>query len=261
MTNIVIMMSVGSHLNATFCLARNLIQKGFSVTYAGPTTGIYGENLQKNAETQGYTYAVFDPFGLGKNSADTFSTFANNLIDGHIVKRFLNRAKPDIILLDIHFPIYAILFTNYKIPVIFLSTKLLTERDIDVPPLTSFIIPRFNKQSRMEIAESWSAYRRDISPAIQFLLSAIDRGNYFPESQKTEKCLVLFGIKLPEIILWPIEMEFSPDFSFKDRAYHFGCFNDLSRIEQEFDWSPFSRTDNLIYCAVGTVLSNLPLLS
>lgn len=267
MSKIIVMMSVGSHQNATFFLSKKLVNEGHTVIYAGVKNGVYGEDLSGNVTRQGFRYEVFDPFkkdndnDIDRNSSSEFHTYANNLIEGTIVKDFISNLKPDLILLDIHFPIYAIVFTCSRIPVLFISTTLLTERDVDNPPLTSSIIPRFDTSSRLEIGMIWDKIRKEIPASVRFLVTELaKKGDFILEEYLTEKCIVLFGLKLPEIILWPIEFEFSSQISFKNRVHYFGGYLSVERVEMEFDWEGIDERKKIIYCSIGTVVDSRVLI-
>jgi UDP:flavonoid glycosyltransferase YjiC (YdhE family) len=67
---------------------------------------------------------------------------------------------------------------------------------------------------------------------------------------------VLFGLKFQEIVLLPIELEFSANFSFRERVHHFGGYCDLDRKENDFDWGKIKTDKKIIYCAIGTVVKS-----
>jgi zeaxanthin glucosyltransferase len=268
MSKIILMMSVGSHQNATFCLSKHLLREGHTVIYAGAKTGVYNEDLVKNVNQQGFDYEIFDPFETGdqpndrKDFTNQFHLFAQNLLDGDITNDFINRAKPDLIILDIHLPLYAIAFHILKIPIIFISTELLTERDLDHPPLTSSLVPRFDDSSRFEIKNAWEGTKKNLPKGVKYLASELARKGKFPfEEYLSEKCIVLFGLKFPEIILWPFEFEFGAKISFQQRINYIGCYNDLDRIEKPFDWTQIPNSNRpIIYVAMGTVLDHQALV-
>lgn len=268
MAKVLIIMSVGSHQNATFGLAKGLSDMCHKVVYAGQEIGIYQEELSKNIQNQGFEYVIFDPYNsnigagpyaqLSKPQND-FLNFAENLFDGDFFKGFIEKVQPDFILLDIHLPIYAIAFYPFQIPICFVSTELLTDRNTFSPPLTSSIIPDFTDQSLIEVKDAWEKESKNntLHPGVKYLIEELSRINDFPlQDFFYEKCVVLFGLRFPEIVLWPKEFEFLKDHKDLNKKYYLGGCVDLERQEGEFNWSNLKNDRPLIFCALGTVVDD-----
>lgn len=265
MANIVIIMSVGSHQNATFGLAKKLKLHGHTVTYAGTEFGIYGENLKENVIRQNFAYIILDPYpkntlrstGISiSKEREEFIGFAGTLLEGRIFKDFVGSTKPDLVLLDIHLPIYALCLFALSIDVVFLSTELATTRSSVRPPLTSSLIPSATAGKEEEIELAWEAERASnpMNPLLNWLLIELSNAIQFPlEKMLTEKCVTLFGLKYPELILWPEEFEFEP--SRDKNSIYIGSNIDLSRTEIKSDFCD-TASKGLIYFSIGTVPAN-----
>ena len=259
-------MSVGSHQNATFGLAKTLLHQGHKVTYAGAEQGIYGEDLRSNVLMQGFQYKWLDPHQYQKEKSDStsesptdsFTHFANTLLEGQLFADFVEQVQPDIILLDIHLPIYAIAFHPFNIPLLFLSTELDTDRSNLSPPLTSSLVPQTSEQPEIAIKKAWREYteRNPLHPAVRYLIQKLSSQNGFSlETMIKEKCIAMFGLKYPELVLWPYEFEFRSDKP-TDQKYYIGSDVGLDRYESYFDWSDYTPNKPLIYCAIGTVVAH-----
>lgn len=256
-------MSVGSHQNATFGFARDLATHGHEIVYGGTENGIYLENLRSNVEKQGFRYELFDPYRPSENESlpldptKEFLVFGNNLLENKILADFLHRVKPDLILLDIHLPLYGIACAAFKIPLAFISTEAYTERHPYIPPLNSVAIPQFTEASNAEINKMWDDIKINRIPrGVQYLIEELAKSAGVDISKKiTERSIVLFGLRLPEILLWPSEFEFCNLHNPEKLKYYVGAWIDSGRQEDEFDWSGIS-SQNIIYCTIGTVLAD-----
>ncbi|MEM6846326.1 MAG: glycosyltransferase [Bacteroidota bacterium] len=268
-------MSVGSHQTATFGLAKELSKKGHKVTYAGAELGIYEEDLSANAISQGFHYEKLDLFGYTEVFKDSnqlshakflLINLAKNLFEGEILSKFIARTQPDMILLDIHLPIYAIAFYPSGIPLVFLSTELSTDQNSFNPPISSSMIPTStcDHQLTVEIDNAWAQYLKinKLHPAVKYLVEELSKENDFPiDKYYTEKCIVLFGLKLPELILWPCEFEFNEGISLLPKRYYVGDCVDIDRNEPDMDWSAIDSHQPIIYCSLGTIVDDPFLIS
>lgn len=272
MATVLIIMSVGSHQNATFGLAKELQRAGYNIVYAGSQKGIYQENLDLNIKIQGFDYEILDPYAFKSGieadkeydeSTNDFINFAQNIYDGSLFENFIERVQPDIILLDIHLPLYAIAFYPFKIPVFFISTELLTTKNDINPPLNSSLIPCSDNQYKYDISSEWdkSLKHNIMHPGIKYFIEELSTKYSFPiEEYLSQKCIVPFGLKYPELILWPQEFEFRTG-TIADNIYYVGSWVDIERYEEEFDWSNIISDVPLVYCSLGTVVNHELLVS
>lgn len=255
------MMSHSSHQNATFMLSKQLGVRQHRVLYAGPEIGIDGDNLRINVEKQGFAYEVLDPFrsdeSASKNSCsdplELHRNYLNSLVDGDLFRHFLTRIKPDLILLDVHHPLLSIIFYGLGLPVVFISTKILLDKDDWVPPLYSSIIPEDTESSKAEITECWKRHfehHRMDDNWNEFLLQLSNRYNFpYKDLFTNERSIVPFGFKLPQIVLWNAEFDFPRQSQNLIDKYYVGDLIDLSRREQQIE---VADDKPIIYCALGT---------
>lgn len=262
-------MSHLSHQNSTFKLAKQIIESNHDVIYAGPKVGIDGDNLENNILSQGFTYEIFDPYrpyhsenpiSENYNEKDEFNYFLENLYDGSIFKDFVHKISPDLIFIDIHFPLYAIVFYSYKIPIIFISTKILTDKDEFVPPLNSSIVPDGTSQTNILIEEAWKRYfkHQQIAHKLMPVLDELSAQYDFPLKKllNTERSVVPFGFNLPEFILWSYEFDFPRTKKRLFNKFYIGCLVDTERKEEVFTRYDFIEGKPIIYCSMGTRLIN-----
>lgn len=263
MARIVFIMSHVSHQNASFGLARKLQMANHEVVFAGAEIGIDGDNLIQNAENQGFIYYVLnpnEPFRQSRKETysidESFEFFIDNLWEGELFLNFISTQKPDLILLDIHLAIYAIPLYVTEIPIVFISTKILTLKDEYCPPLNYFIIPDETEVSRRAIEKAWMDYfsENGLNHEYKNFIVELSSKYKFPidDFLCEERCVIPFALKFPEIILWPKNFDFprSPD---KTRNIFFlGGMLDVERQEQKLDWENVAINRPIIYCAMGT---------
>lgn len=141
------------------------------------------------------------------------SNFINNIFDPIIFQNFFEKNHTDLIILDIFFTPFAIVFKTLKINFVFASTIPLADDDEWIPPLDVFHIPEYSNSDKNIIRTMWknqqnhkkltfSGYTellREISQHHQF-----DFDKYF----YWNKSIVPFGFDFPELIFWDSEFDF-----------------------------------------------------
>lgn len=264
MANIIFFFSHCSHQNSSMAYAKKLQLEGYEVAYAGPEFGISGDNLQANVEKQGIKYLqlnFYDLHSSEKRKSSLLSVqersknYIRNLLDGSLFEDFIRKQQADLLVLDVHLPFLAIVFYKFGIPIIFASAGMLYDQSNSVPPMNSPIIPTKEKIGRGEIEQIWKKHLQDrkFSPGLKKLLSKLSIRHDFPLEEKyyEGKSIVPFGLKFPEIIFWPQELDFHRPTAELEQKYYLGGIVDIDRKETDVEDLP-QNNNPIIYCMLGT---------
>jgi UDP:flavonoid glycosyltransferase YjiC (YdhE family) len=257
-------MSHPSHQLTVLPIALKLIDKNYQVSFCGPERAVEGENLQKNAINQGINFICFNPSDdLGnvnqKDDSDTsneFHCFLKNLYDGEIYKKFVQKNRPDLIILDIFYMPLAIVFKYFKIPVILANAQLVDDKDIDVPPIISPILPNGSKESKKIIQKAWQEIRKrkeNMQAYFEFIKEISTKYQFdFNKLFYIDKSLVPFGLKLPELVFWDKAFDFNRTDDAKRERYYLGTQIDIDRKENYSNLLQIPRDSKLVYVAFGS---------
>lgn len=260
MANIVFILSHLSHQNATFGLAKILAKHNHHVVYSGPRIGIDNHNLKSTVIREGFSFEemrLYTTNGLTiKNEEQAFADYCDSLLTGRPFIQLVRKINPQLILLDIHYAVFAIVFYSLKIPIVFVSTELLTEEDVSVPPLYSDLIPEPTKDSRDLIQRQWNEYyeQRNLSSGFMDFLQGLSDQHQFPFNElfNARRCIVPFGFSFPEIILWPREFDFERSDAGLVNKFYLGALVDLDRKETIQKIPKLQKAKRRIYCSMGT---------
>lgn len=100
---------------------------------------------------------------------------------------------------------------------------------------------------------------RSLHPYFKLLIEELSIKNKFPlDELLIERCIVLFGLKYPELVLWPEQFEFRR----MNNKYcqYIGSYISLERKESYLDLSFLSDQKFVVYFSIGTILQNQRLL-
>lgn len=252
MATIAFILSHQSHQNATFKLAKILSEANHKIVYSGPKTGIDGHDLRENIESQGFEFSELRLFKTVKNDELVFKSYVESLINQKPFKTFVKQAKPDLILLDIHYSIFTIPFWNLGPSLGLISTELYTGQTKFNVPLSYSAFPKSNATKTNSAA--WNAYynQRINTGNILTLAELVAKHHNFPFKKliDTHRCLVPFSFKISELVLWP--EKFDSKNSGNSRIKHMGGLVDIERTESQSNRYKTSQYKHNIYVALGT---------
>ncbi|MBY5959205.1 glycosyltransferase [Membranicola marinus] len=265
------MMTHSSHQNSTFLTSKKLSGYLYKLYYCGPNKGVDGDDLKRNANYQGFPYISLDPYSRTycsyykedqtKSKEERWlDCFLFNLEDGALYNNFIKAYTPDLMIIDIHFMALAMPFLHQGIPVLLASTKVGTDKDISVPPLTSSLIPDGTSSSNEQIEKSWQALRmknKGLSGYLEFL-GYVAEERYqlnFNDLYYQDKCIVPFGFRLPELIFWDEQFDFPRTSKGLENKFYLGNQVDVRRLEKVNKFSG-DLENNLIYISLGTRWGN-----
>lgn len=279
MANIVfVMANFTGHLNATFKLAGDLRKRGHNVTYVGT------EATRPKIAAQGFAFqslpyirdlSIDQPLRRLLRQRHTLRESAQETLAGVkdipvMTDELVHQLKPDLLIFDPFYLIYAIPFYPHRIPALALSTKPLLDPDPLVPPYTSRLIPRDNFWSRRLIQLAWLnlrtiylGYRFRMFVSRQLigyspysLTKLISRQNSFPIEREWATRPLSYDFNLanvPEIVLHSEEFDFPRAQPVRANVHYIGPCVDLDRQEEPFDWSRIKGDSKLIFCSIGTI--------
>ena len=279
------------HYNASFHMARTLIQHQYRVIYICP------ERYEAYVQTQGFEVYKVDglglPFGLGFEESQhklngSKTVYLDSLIDRLSDKMYIVRQKhlqealkkltPSTIFIDSYSSTDGIILFPYResIKLIFLQTMLSVCQKPFHPPLCTDLIPTVNNQHRVEqkwnrlfFQKRWKRIKNKIKyvgaddhSRIQQKLKAYD----FPEDYVDTKTSLKFSMKgFPELLVGPEELEFFPEEKSLHQEY-LGSMLDIHRIEHypkgfeqlliELEYKKKLYKQKVIYVSLGTVALN-----
>lgn len=268
-----------SAFNGTFTLARRLKEKGFYVTYVGPT------QFQGHVSRQGFDYQVLEPpsasepdrtqvnkgglrgwrmsYRRQKSSVLRYSS----MLDA--AEKLLGELRPKVALLDPLLWTFSPPLLKLKIPIVGLNTTLASIFNLDMPPVFSAITPGSVPSTRERLKNLWawsacimSAYRRRLIGDFQLVLffgplkwrryratSLIQAGNGRLRCGEYG-----FRLDLPELVMAPREFDFAR-ISRPTKRFYIGSCVEKDRLDGDFSWAAIKEDRPLIYCSLGTYSS------
>ncbi len=235
---------------------------GHEVLYVGSEYGLSGDYLKGNIENQGFFYITINFYTQKYQKEDTkhseaemIQNYLFNLSDKNIFSQIIGTHEPDLFILDIHLPALGIALYKYNIPIIFGSAFFYTDKSDLIPPLTSSIIPKAQKNKTEYIRKNWDKYLAEkvINPMLENALNYLGKMHNFPLNNfmYKAKSIAPFGLRFPEIIFWPKELDFPiPSRELKNKFYLGGLVDIKRRRQQDFQ---FPQTEKpIVYCMLGT---------
>lgn len=269
-------------INSSLGLARNLMERGHTITYMGiadckPTLYANKFNfipIYENWFPSGWLnrfYEVFDNKGAIEAYADVIK-FVDYLISGGD-QEFLHttqQIKADVFLViasEVDSIIWALLAHKSGLPTLYLFDVLGGQANLDSPPIYTDLIADGNLFSYCQSAWAW--FNHYINYKKYHLYFKYKKIAYL-SPDKIEKLalncnypkngIIYFTdmpsplIKIPQLALFPKEFEF-PIVKRKNRFYG-NAGIDLKRKQEQFPWQKLSENKPLVYVA----LSSLPML-
>lgn len=243
--------------------SREFQNLGYDVFLGGPKVGFDGDQLQSNSENQGFKFIKIEfqngyigkkSYAVKSGSKKIYHTL-KNIKELSLFKSVIHKNKIKFVLLDINYVTFILGFQAIGVPVIFLSTVLLSDRSITAPPLTQFTLNRRNQELKInELWENEVALKNYFQPFYKALNQlAIFHKIKFIKYFYKDICIAAFGWRLPEIICWPKSFEFyRPNVEYKNK-YHIGAQIDILRKEQRLEnLDVWVEKIPLIYISFGT---------
>lgn len=279
------------HYHATYKLAAQLKERGYSVTYAGES--IYRQSV----ESLGFTFCEFSFASLVRDRyariryfrLDLVRFFLSNLLTNNRGKKYgdyvaaSKQAKaivasmdPALILLDIHISTLYLLLVQTGKPCFQICTTLSTNRAALIPPLNSGFIPKRTVGSKTATAFLWYLY--SLRNAIDYLFQKViyagtDNDSYLrkfakengirPSDYVNKKALKTEKIPIPELVFAPGSF----DYPWRTEAANVSYVGPSVLMERadNFDSATsvlFERLEQIkkrhpssktVYCSLGTI--------
>lgn len=260
-------------MNGSFSLSRALVEQGHRVFYVTSNLG-----NREYVEAQGFTYLVVPdddfkyPFPASwniknkirrriKNTLNIFTKLDHTYVQA---EKWINEAKPDVVLLDHMLIEYAIPFCKKNIPIITINCTLATI-DHTRPPVFSEIVPSIkpNPLAGIRTKAAWATifldqhyreFRRTFYMIMAFgsreKLTVARLRKYGAKTERTEYGRHLLG---PEICMGSRHLDFPvyPGATSQLKLY-MGASVEVKRVHEYFDLSFLDKEKKLIYCAMGT---------
>lgn len=251
--------------NATFMLARGLVDAGFRVVYIGTS------NFRDHIERQGFELWSLDA-GADTSSLDGLSPRDEEAARGIRYLASLQRLEAWLAanpiacaLLDPIVSPLAPAFLRQKIPVIGVNTTFAAAWNADAPPVFCGLTPlkRGGIVDKIRNLAAWGWL---------FVRLWRQLGNGLPrrvavDGQPAQECQpnalirraggqVRWGeygwrLRVPELVLAPRELDFDRPNSWTPRGYAGTCVCP-NRVDMPFDWSRLRSDRRLAYCSLGT---------
>lgn len=293
MANIVFIVAPAqSHYNGTYRIARELKRRGHSVTYVDTHYA-----FERDIKSQGFAVDKIDSALFPKLAVSDAPTRAGRayenirnrfryrravddfILQGTVYDGVMNRLKPDLFILDVHFTYDAILLYKYRVPTLIIQTYVSLNKAPLVPIFTSRLVPKDTVFCKLLCEATWGGYfikRYFISRVNRYfslsmekrmrsypLLTKIAASTHFPlrEAADFDRALHMGLNNLPELITSPREFDFpgKP----KKNQYYVGPVVDQERTQaalSQADIALLAKLDagkqqgkTLIYCSLGTV--------
>jgi zeaxanthin glucosyltransferase len=268
------------HVNATFVLAKGLRSRGHDVVY------LTGPVVERQVRAQGFDFLPLfeDLFPVDLEQRPDWSRAqvrakyrqVDERTTSSTFERELQGARPDVVLSDAYWCSIALAAFRLKLPVVTLTPTFVWAPDPDVPPRSTFRVPR-GRVSRLSIRLSW--YVRDAGAATLRALAVGDRERLrrlaretgYPEEDFAGGSLFAGPPRLtsiPEIALYPRSLDLPR--VVPPNVVHAGPSVDLERKEPEegdtgsgntagdepIDLTPLgflgARCRPLVFCSLGS---------
>jgi zeaxanthin glucosyltransferase len=260
-----------SHLNPTLLIAKQLESHGHSVTYLTNSTeitnyvrvcgfrcrhiflGERGSPRPQSLETKKASF-LLQYFRAWREA----QAMAEALTEAAPFQKLVEELSPDLLVIDSTISLFALPLAALGVPHIMISPVLRLDRDENVPPLTSNIIPSSTILSRIRCRLSWS--RHLFSRAAVAFLTGECRcwsrvaAHYELESSVAKANRSWPAIRGAEIILCPSifdfphsskENRFEVDSSVRPGSYEAGEY-------KAFAWQRLDSARPLVYCSFGS---------
>ena len=278
-TVVFVLEGITSHLNASFRIARLLADRGHAIVYIG------GEPIRGTVDFQGYRFELIPLDPVLESSSNVpgdidFLSFSfrryitarrrrkklNHLfLETDLVESFLERLKPDLVILDFIHLYHAFALVKHGIPTVSFQTMVSLNRDPRIPPVTSGLIPSATRSGELLVRLSWTGYflkawwlrwsRMLISLGLSdqyHLGKKLARKHGFRSDDINFDRTFHFGLKsIPELVLCPREFDYPRQP--RENEYYLGPLVDLDRKEPPFDWGEIANSRRIVYCSLGTL--------
>jgi len=273
-----------SHYNASYKIANQLRQEGHTVIYLSDST-----KRKKEVTGQQFRFEVIydDLFKETKDRKASYMEKVRNLVSyksalmtGDELKKVIDKFRPDLFVIDVFHYIHAAALYKFGVRTILLQTYVATDKDPDIPPLNSGLIPGHLPASGLVVEFLWwrlflRRSLRDIFYKVALfghdkksIFQAVARQNGLKRSAINYRRTFHPGIDdLPELVLCASEFDF-PRKKRKNRHY-VGPMVEMDRrdvlydpgyldlmLEREIAGLPDPGTAgarHLVYCSLGTL--------
>lgn len=262
------MLNESGHLNPTFKLAKALRARGHDVRYLAVA------DVAPLIEAQGFSVEVLLPELFPKGFLAEEQRLGALAQRRRITARYrsllerlragapfdLARVRPDLLLVDVTQPHFALWARRQGGPFLHLNTALPQTKDVGVPPLRSGASYGARGLARLRAELAWTSFlgKRRVSAALARPLGAT------PPYELARRAARAFGLQaaeldwrttympqlraVPELVLCPEAFDF-PRAPRSDR--HYIASIDLERQESALDPALVEGDDPLVYCAFG----------
>jgi len=279
-----------SHYNASYKIANQLRNHGHKIIYIGDSIKrkkeVEGQDFEfqiiysdffKSFETsgkKGFLNRLSNIGGHLKNLA----AYRRAVIKGDEIQKVIESLKPDLFIIDVFHIIHAISIWKYGIKTMLLQTYVATDKDKNVPPLNSGLIPSGSFLNKLLIEFAWLRLfvRRKVLSVFNYIIflgldkasllrDVVKRSGLKPGELNYERCFHPGLKNLPELILCAQEF----DFPRENRAnrYFVGPMVELERrdmlydaayldlmLDMEIKSSLANEPEKpIIYCSLGTL--------
>lgn len=286
----VVMYPEWSSFNASFMLARQLMNRGCRVVYyvvCAPgfkeyiiDSGFEYQELSQEFEKERikyYTRQLKEKYKYKKMPG----SFRMYLWKRHMMRRVrrdilakmeevLREQLPDLVLLGPLIPDSSIPFLKLKIPIIHLNYTLISYPTSRVPPVFSRIIPG-KKEGRLSRVRNTAAWVRVLmaqwlSEFLGFLVSRLTGGFTSGTTKSLRKEIETYGGRLrrtdyfhmldvPMLVTSPREFDF-PRAARRNSTCYIGAGIYPFRKEEPFYWGGIDKQKPIVYCTLGSYSKN-----
>lgn len=222
------------------------------VVFGGPEIGIDGHDLKKNVLTQGFSFIELTLYAREVSAEAAYESYMQGLITRKPFKKFKKDVAPDLIILDIHYSIFAIPLWTLGSPIVMISTELQTSQQPNNVPLTSLTFPAHKTQAANK--HEWdNYYTSHLATSNLIEVAAVLAAHHeFPIDKLLDRnrCLIPFSFHIPELILWPAS--FDHTHNPRSKAIYIGGLVDAKRREKGSRPRQINRYHKNIFVALGT---------
>jgi UDP:flavonoid glycosyltransferase YjiC (YdhE family) len=270
MARILFVMTANSgHLMPTFRLAKDLIKRGHRVMYAGLTVGaelVRAQGLEYYPALDSITRV---PPGLA--GYRLYWKIVEQVLDGEEFRRIIAHAEPDLAVVDTDQPLVALLCHAHRIPLTLVNTAYPSSRDAWVPPCTTALVPEPQRWgSRLLMSLHWRKLllRRRVTnaalaiarlPSMTAVLTLGARKCGYPlEGIDFQTALEGLRLKLPEIVLAPVELDLPRQHPIPGCQYAAPCVDLERRADDPFPWDRVEADKRIVFCTLGSRPNKYP---